>query len=65
MTEDQRRMRAAVETIENLRLEVSILQKRCAKYERALLEIEEIKWGAEGDCGAEKIAADALDSEQK
>lgn len=41
MTEDERRMRAAVETIENLRIEVSTLQKRCARYERALNDIKD------------------------
>lgn len=41
MTEDGRRMRAAVETIENLRLEISTLKKRCARYERALNDIKQ------------------------
>lgn len=36
------------------------LQNRIRKLERALLEIEEMKWGADGDCGAVKIASDAL-----
>lgn len=39
MTEDQRRMRAAVETIETQKMEIDMLNKRCARLENALQEI--------------------------
>jgi hypothetical protein len=41
------------------------LEAECARYRVALEAITNIKWGSDGDCGADKIAIEALGSEVK